>query len=103
MTSVFKDFRVPQGYNYGVARAVISSEAKVLFQAHVVAVRIHFLIAVESRVACFSKTPAGGDISDFQTFFEWTHLIKSNTLKIISLSVQFSCSIVSESLRPHGP
>ena len=85
MTLVFKGFRVPQGYNYGVARAVISSEAKVIFQPHVVAVRINFLIAVEFRVACFSKTLGGEDISDLQTFFEWTHLIKSNTLQIISL------------------
>ena len=60
MTLVFKGFRVPQGYNYGVARAIISSEAKVIFQPHVVAVRINFLIAVEFRVACFSKTPAEG-------------------------------------------
>lgn len=39
MTSIFRDLQVSQGYNHGVARAAISSEAKVFFQAHVVVVR----------------------------------------------------------------
>ena len=42
------------------AWTMVLSELKILFQAHVVADRIHFLIAVEFRVACFSKTPAEG-------------------------------------------
>lgn len=57
---------------------------KVLFYAHIVVVRAHFL-ELQNSWHLASSRPVGENISDLQTLFELTHLIKSNTLRIIPL------------------